>query len=154
MNGMLLLVFRVAGDAYAIEAARVVEVLPRVELRTVPHGPEALAGLLFYRGRMVPVIDLGMLFGTGPSPALLSTRIILANESSPPEGQASVGLIAGCVSEVQRVAEDRVVAPPPLLGPNPYLRSIVAGPDGLLPLVAVDRILADPVRRTLAEAAP
>ena len=66
---MLLLVFRVAGDAYAVEAARVVEVVPRVELRALPHAPEALAGLFRYRGRMVPVIDLGVLLGTGPVPA-------------------------------------------------------------------------------------
>ena len=36
---MLLLVFRIAGDAYAVEAARVVEVVPRVELRRCPTHP-------------------------------------------------------------------------------------------------------------------
>ena len=62
---MLLLVFRVAGDPYAIEATRVVEVVPRVELRALPHArPEALAGLFRYRGQMVPVIDLGVLLGS------------------------------------------------------------------------------------------
>src|SRR5207302_1737530 len=60
-DAMLLLVFRVAEDAYAIEAGRVVEVVPRVALRRLPHAPEALAGVFRYRGRVVPVIELGVL---------------------------------------------------------------------------------------------
>lgn len=151
---MLLLVFRIAGQAYAVEAARVVEVVPRVELRTVPHAPEPLAGLFRYRGRMVPVIDLGILLGNGPSPAVLSTRIILAGESLPAEGKTWVGLIAEQVSQVQQVDDDRIVAPPSALGQNPYLGSIVSSSDGLIPLVAIGRVLAEPLRAIMSEAAP
>ncbi len=118
---MLLLVFRIAGDVYAVEAARVVEVVPRVELRALPHAPEALAGLLQYRGRMVPVIDLGILLGSRRSPCLLSTRIILVDDRTPARGEARLGLIAEHVSDVRRVDDDQVIPPPALLGHNPYL---------------------------------
>ncbi len=153
---MLLLFFRVAGAEYAVEAARVVEVVPRVELRTLPHAPEALAGLLRYRGRMVPVVDLGLLLGDAPCPRLLSTRIILADERLPARGEALVGLIAEHVSEVRQVDGDRVIPPPSLLGQNPYLGAIVSSDGGLVPLIAVERVLAEPLRHSLAvaEAAP
>jgi len=151
---MLLLVFRVAGDAYAVEAARVVEVVPRIELRSLPHAPEALAGLFRYRGRMVPVIDLGILLGNGPCRCLLSTRIILVDEPLPAHGVAQVGLIAERVSDVYRVDDDRIIAPPPLLGQNPYLGSIVSTDLGLIPLIAIERVFAEPLRGILAEAAP
>jgi chemotaxis-related protein WspB len=151
---MLLLVFRVAGDSYAVEAARVVEVVPRVELRALPHAPEALAGLFRYRGRMVPVIDLGILLGSRPCPCLLSTRIILVDEPLPAHGVAEVGLIAEHVSDVLRVDDDRIIAPPPLLGRNPYLGSIASTDLGLVPLIAIDRVFSVPLRDILAEVAP
>jgi chemotaxis-related protein WspB len=74
---MLLLTFRVAQDLYAVDAARVAEVVPRVEPRPIPRTPAFLAGLFGYRGRVVPAIDLGLLLGNGPSPGRLSTRVIL-----------------------------------------------------------------------------
>lgn len=64
---MLLLVFQVAGESYAVEANRVIEVVPRVDLRRLPHAPAALAGLLRYRGQVVPVIDLGVFLAGIPA---------------------------------------------------------------------------------------
>jgi chemotaxis-related protein WspB len=155
---MLLLVFRVADDTYAVDAGRVVEVVPRVALRTLPHAPEALAGVFRYRGRVVPVVDLGVLLGVGACPVRLSTRIILVDDRPQARqrggDEAHLGLIAEHVSDVRRVGDDRVIPPSPLLVPNPYLGPIVSDDSGLIPLIAVERILAEPIRRALAEAAP
>ena len=63
---MLLLTFTAGANRYAVDVARVVELVPRVELRSVPHAPPFLAGLLGYRGKVVPVIDLGLLLGALP----------------------------------------------------------------------------------------
>ncbi len=82
---MLLLTFTAAGEHYALDVAGVIELVPRVELRAIPHAPAFLAGLLGYRGEVVPVIDLGLLLGSSPCPDRLSTRIILVN--SAPGGQ-------------------------------------------------------------------
>jgi chemotaxis-related protein WspB len=155
---MLLLVFRVAEDAYAVDAGRVVEVVPRVALRTLPHAPAALAGVFRYRGRVVPVIDLGVLLDVGPCPLLLSTRIILVDERTQGRhrgrDEARLGLIAAHVGDVRRVADSQVIPPSPLMVPNPYLGPIVSDDTGLIPLIAVERIMAEPIRRALAEAAP
>jgi chemotaxis-related protein WspB len=102
---------------------------------------------------MVPVVDLGVLLGHRPCPALLSTRIVLVDEPSTPAYQAALGLVAEHVSEVRQVAGDQVLAPPTMLGRNPYLGSIVSTEEGLIPLIAVERVLAEPLRRSLAEAA-
>jgi chemotaxis-related protein WspB len=147
---MLLLVFRVAEAPYAVEAGRVVEVVPRVVLRTLPHAPEALAGLFRYRGRVVPVIDLGVLLGDGPSPPRLSTRIIVVDDHMPARGRARLGLIAEHVVDVRRVDDDRIVPQAPPLGRNPYLGPIASVDSGLIPLLAVDRLLAEPLRDALA----
>jgi len=150
---MLLLVFRVAGQTYAVAAAQVVEVVPRVELRTLPHGPAALAGLARYRGQTVPVIDLGVLLGTGPCPPRLSTRIILIDEHLPARGKARIGLICEHVSDVQQVSDDRVVTEHSLLGRTPYLGPIVSTDTGLIPLLDINQLLSEPLGPALAEAA-
>jgi chemotaxis-related protein WspB len=81
---MLLLTFRAAASLYAIDVSHVVEVLPRIDLRRLPHAPASLAGLLDYRGVVVPVIDMGILLGSDACRTRLSTRIILVNCRSEP----------------------------------------------------------------------
>jgi chemotaxis-related protein WspB len=151
---MLLLVFRVADESYAVEAARVVEVIPRVELRSLPHAPHAVAGLFRYRGQTVPVIDLGVLLGAGPSAARLNTRIILVDERLPARGEARAGFIAEHVVDVLAVDDDRVQPRPTLLGRNPYLGAIVSTDSGLIPLLDVERLLAEPLAGITEEASP
>ena len=56
---MQLLTFTVAGQTYAIESRRVVEVLPLVPARPIPHTPAYIRGIFTYRGRLVPLLDLG-----------------------------------------------------------------------------------------------
>jgi chemotaxis-related protein WspB len=76
---MLLLTFRAAENLYAIDVTRVVEVVPRINLRRLPHAPSFLAGVFDYRGTVVPVIDLGVLLGSESCRDRLSTRTILVN---------------------------------------------------------------------------
>jgi chemotaxis-related protein WspB len=76
---MLLLTFRAAESLYAVDVARVVEVVPRVNLRRLPHAPAFIAGLFDYRGTVVPVIDLGTLLGSEKCRNQLSTRIVLVD---------------------------------------------------------------------------
>jgi chemotaxis-related protein WspB len=76
---MLVLTFQAAGNRYAIDVAHVVEVLPRIQLRPLPHAPSFLAGVFGYRGTVVPSVDLSVLLGTTGCRDWLSTRIILVD---------------------------------------------------------------------------
>ena len=49
--------------------------------RSIPHAPSFLAGLLGFRGKVIPVIDLGLLLSSVPCRDCLSTRIILVNDA-------------------------------------------------------------------------
>ncbi len=75
---MQLLTFTVGGQAYAIESTKVVEVLPLVKTRPIPHLPEYLPGIFTYRGRFVPLVDLGLRINGRPLALRLSTRVIVA----------------------------------------------------------------------------
>jgi chemotaxis-related protein WspB len=87
---------------------QIVEVVPLVKLRRLAHAPEAIAGVLRYRDRLVPVIDLSQILRHQPSQNHLSTRIVLVNSTlggALPE-PAVVGLIAERVVETGNYAID------------------------------------------------
>jgi chemotaxis-related protein WspB len=92
---MLLITFRAAESLFALDIARVVEVVPRINLRQFPHAPAFIAGLFDYRGTVVPVIDLGILLGSEACRNRLNTRIILVNGRMPAHVQLSRSPAAG-----------------------------------------------------------
>ena len=139
---MLVLMFRVAEVAYAVPVKRVVEVVPRVALRALPHAPDYLVGLLRYRGGAVPVVDLGLLMGRAACVDRLDTRIILVDAGiHGGSGMGYLGLIAERVEEVLPVDEARrAVAGLEIAGAS-YLGSVYETDDGLLQLVEPGKIL-------------
>ncbi|MGP0068277.1 MAG: chemotaxis protein CheW [Isosphaeraceae bacterium] len=144
---MLILTFSAGGNRYAVDVARVVELVPRVELRVMPHAPGFLAGYLGYRGQVVPVIDLGLLLGAGPCPDRLNTRIILVkytpeDHNQSEDGQAGklLGLIAEQVSDLTRVQPEQVTPAPMQLPQAPYLDTIAQTDEGFVPLIQVSKL--------------
>jgi chemotaxis-related protein WspB len=140
---MLVLTFRVAEVPYAVAVARVVEVVPRVPLRAIPHAPGYLAGLLRYRGGAVPVVDLGALMGGPACRDRLDTRIILVDgglHGGP--GPGFIGLVAERVEDVLAVDESRGCAAGLEIERAPYLGAVYETDDGLLQLVEPGEILA------------
>ncbi len=74
---MQLLSFTVGDEEYAIESRRVVEVLPLVTPRPIPHMPAFVRGIFIHRGRLVPLVDLGWRLANHPLRERLSTRVIV-----------------------------------------------------------------------------
>jgi chemotaxis-related protein WspB len=148
---MLVVTLQAHGSLYAVEAARIIEVAPRVELRPVPHAPAYLAGLLHYRGRVLPAIDLSLLLGGERSADRLSTRIVVLDRPGEVRGQPSLGLIAEHVSDVRNVPEDAEALPALPLPEAPYLGPIFQVGEDLLQLIFVDSLLSEPLRAALFE---
>src|SRR5580692_2688337 len=76
---VLFLLFQLGHDRYALEASRVLEVLPLLELKKLPGAPRGVAGIFNYRGRPVPAVDLSEMTLGRPASERLSTRIIVVN---------------------------------------------------------------------------
>jgi chemotaxis-related protein WspB len=94
---MLFLKFRVGSESYALDSARIAEVLPLLEITRVPHAPAGVAGLINYRGGCVPVVDLSELMLGEPARPHISTRLILVHY-----GEHLLGLIAEQATETMR----------------------------------------------------
>src|SRR6202051_5175749 len=97
MPAMLFLKFRIGSESYALDAAQIAEVLPLLEITRVPQAPVGVAGLINYRGKFVPVIDLSELMFGEPASPHISTRLILVRY-----GGHLLGLIAEQATETMR----------------------------------------------------
>jgi len=66
---------------YALEANRVIEVVPLLSLTRIPQAPKGVGGMFVYRGQAVPAIDLCEMTVGRPARERLSTRIIIIDYS-------------------------------------------------------------------------
>jgi chemotaxis-related protein WspB len=107
---MLLLLFKIGNGQYALDVTQIIEIVPLVKFKKIPHSPDYVAGLMNYRGQGTPVIDLNLLVDTVPFEDVLSTRIIIINNPFTGNNRRPLALIANSVIETVRV---NMTKPPP-----------------------------------------
>jgi chemotaxis-related protein WspB len=142
---MLLLTFRTGAGLYAIDARQVVEVVPRVGVRALPHAPDFLLGLLRYRGQVVPVVDFARLAGAALCHEALSTRVVVTTFTPHSHSGETrrLGIVAESVNQVLRARPDQVVLGGMDLAEAPYLGGLVQLDEGLVQLVKPEKILPE-----------
>lgn len=139
-----MVVFRVGDDLFAAGVQSVERVLRHQPARPVPDVPEWIDGVIEYRQRVVPVINLRRRFELPEVAARPETRMLVM--------QAGGEWIAVTVDAVLEVANAGDVAPPPpffrgLAGV--YMRGLVKRGDDLVIALDVDRLLTTTERLQL-----
>jgi len=143
---MLFLLFQLGNDRYALDATRVVEVLPLVNLKIIPQAPRGVAGIFNYRGRPVPAIDLSELTLGKSAEEKLSTRIILLDYLADDDQSHLIGLIAEHATEmIRRNKTDFTDAGLKLPG-VPFLGATLADERGVVQLIHDQKLLSNDVR--------
>ena len=146
---MLFLLFQLGNDRYVLDASRVVEVLPLLELKQLPQSPKGVAGLFNYRGQPVPAVDLSQLTLGQPASQRLSTRIIVVNYPDQTGKNLLLGLIAEHATEMIRRDTKDFVESGVNLGAAPYLGPVLMDGQGVIQWVHEQRLLSEKVRDLL-----
>lgn len=146
---MLLLQFQAGDDRYGLDVAEVIEVVPRVLFREIPHADCTVAGLINYRGTLVPVIDLTALLTGAPSRPFFSTRIILVNYPGHDGTGKILGLLAERVTETVSCTEADLQPPGIAVADAPYLGELCLHPDGAIQRVSTANLLTPELREAL-----
>jgi chemotaxis-related protein WspB len=146
---MLFLQFQIGADRYALEASRVVEVVPLVELKRIPHTPRGVAGMFNYRGEVVPAIDLTALTTGQPAAERLSTRILIVRTSVEGRGTRLLGLIAERATATLRKDERDFVDPRLTPGAASYLGPVLLDEQGVIQWIQEQKLLPENLRRLL-----
>ena|ERR1051325_9298242 len=106
---MLKLVFHIGPSPYSISASNVIEIVPLLPMRAIAGSPEYFAGMLEYRGRQIPVIDLCSLVTGKSAPKCFSTRIMVISALKKNQPQL-LGLIAEDVTQMIRNGDNMSAA--------------------------------------------
>lgn len=146
---MLLLLFHLGNDRCALESSQVMAVIPMVSLRKIPKAPDYVAGLLNYRGLLVPVIDLSQLTQGQPCQRRLSTRILLVNYLSQAGAPYVLGLLAERVTDTVKKEKTDFFSSGIKVQEAPYLGAIGIDEQGMIQCVRVEHLLPDSVRECL-----
>jgi len=146
---MLFLLFQAGNYRYVLEAAKVVEVLPLVNLTKISNAPRGVAGMFNYRGKPVPAVDLCELTQGQPADERLSTRIIVVNHPDESGKMRSLGLIATRVTATIKREQTDFVDPGFRLGNAPYLGPVMMDGQDCVQWVYEQRLLPDRLRDLL-----
>lgn len=140
---MLILLFYVGKDSYAIESSRVVEVIPRVPLRKTHHVPDYVAGLFNYRGKIAPVIDLCHLIQGTPSRFYLSTRIIMVKSANQDAKLQYLGLMAERIIHTLNKVETDFINSDDRMNEAPYLGEIILDQKRMIQRIHLEQLFTD-----------
>ena len=141
--------FFVEKNRYAIATKEVIEIVPWVTLNEIPHAPEYVAGLLNYRGIIVPVIDLTHLMTGTPSKRILSTRIILVSYPEKNDKKHILGILAEQIAAIDDQKKKRFVDSGITVADAPYLGNISIDEKETTQMVRIEALLPDALRETL-----
>jgi chemotaxis-related protein WspB len=147
---MLCLSLYIGEEQYALPAQEIVEVLPLLRLRRLPHVPDYVRGLLNYHGRMVPVIDLNVLAHLEPCREQFSTRVILVQPRLGNDQQTMLGLLAEQATDTLQIPRGRLQDAGRLLQDAPYLGQVALDGEQTVQLVNAAGLLTAEVLALLA----
>ena len=106
------LAFLVAGEEYAVELARIREIVSAPAITTVPRSSKDVIGICSVRGLLVTVIDLRRRLRVPEAPASRHSRILLSQTDS---GEV-VGLFVDEVKHVVRLRSSEIEIAHAVLG--------------------------------------
>jgi purine-binding chemotaxis protein CheW len=93
------LTFQMSGKAYGLEIINIKEIIEYGDLTDVPMTPDFILGVINLRGRVVPLIDLGLLFsGSSVVPSKRTSIIIFEMKTS--DLHLEIGITVDIVNEV------------------------------------------------------
>ena len=102
---------RLGGETYGIDILQVQEIREIDRVTRVPHVAAFVRGVINLRGAIVPVVDLGLMFGFERAMKLQAASAIVLNVE-----RRLVGLVVESVSDVVALAEDEILPAPELGG--------------------------------------
>jgi len=101
---------RVADADYVLPAADVLQMESFAGATKVPGAAAEVAGLVQIRGRVVPVLDLRVVFGFPTIEPTINSRVVVMNH-----GERTIGLLVDSAREVLKIPAADFQPPPPVI---------------------------------------
>lgn len=137
MRGKFL-TFLVGDVGYGIEISYVVEIISVQDITLVPHTHTYVKGIINLRGTVVPVIDMGMRFGSEEIVYTDKTCIIVLSMDD-----MSVGILVDGVQDVTDIDDSDIQDPPKTTGnsiKNHFIKAVGVSSGEVKQLIDVYRV--------------
>jgi purine-binding chemotaxis protein CheW len=105
------LTFTLADEVFAVDVARVREILEYTSITKVPQTPDFMRGVINLRGNVVPVVDMRLKFGLESTERTINTCIIVVEVQMGDEAVV-LGALADSVQEVIEMEPGQIEAAP------------------------------------------
>ena len=138
------LTFTLGEEEFALDIAKVREVLDYISITKVPRMPEYLRGVINLRGNVVPVVDLRMKLGMAAIEKTVNTCIVIV-EIERDDEVVQMGALTDSVQEVMDL-DHRQVEPPPRLGINiqtEFIKGMGKRDDKFIIILDIDKVLSE-----------
>ncbi|MBZ2160541.1 chemotaxis protein CheW [Alteromonas stellipolaris] len=99
--------FVLADEHYALDIKTVKEIRGYEQVTKIANAPAFIKGVINLRGDIVPIVDLRLKFNVGKATYTEFTIVIMLNIQD-----RIVGIVVDGVSDVIRLMEDQILAPP------------------------------------------
>lgn len=136
--------FTLDDEIFAVDVARVREILEFRGTTRIPQVPEYLRGVINLRGSVVPVVDLRLLFGLSATQSTINTCVIVL-EINVENETVIAGALADSVREVLELEPAEIEAAPRLgtrLNTD-FIKGMGKRNDQFLMLLDIDRVFGD-----------
>ncbi len=133
------LTFTLGQEQYGVDILKVQEIRGWETLREMHDVPSCIKGVLDFRGRIIPIVDLRIRFGVEPVEYLPTTVVIVLSRG---DGDM-MGVVVDAVSDVLSIRSDDI-KPPPRLGAlidNEYVTGMVSLEQGMVMLIDAERLI-------------
>lgn len=138
-NRLELLLFRLAGrQSFAINVFKVQEVLTLPKMTALPKSHSVVMGVIYLRGRALPVFDLSFAIGMKPQTPTPESTVIVTEYNS----TVQAFLVAGIRRIVNLNWED-ILPPPVATGRGHFLTAITRLDEEIIEIIDVEKVLAE-----------
>jgi chemotaxis-related protein WspB len=137
---MLFVIIGIEQGKYAIPACDIIEIAPSAPIKNVTGTSRGVAGLIEYRGRVIPLLDLGELCRGVASAERPTTRILIVRSKS---NGGLFGIRAERVTSTARI-DDGMFEAVAVSGP-PYLTGVALSSGAIIQRIDLDCLLGEDV---------
>jgi len=138
------LTFKLSDEVFAVDVAKVREILDYTQATKVPNTPEFMRGVINVRGNVVPVMDMRLKFGLSATEKTVDTCIVVM-EIVVEEDKTTLGALVDSVQEVFEL-EANQIEPPPRIGTRwrtDFIRGIGKRNNELIIILDTDKVFSN-----------
>lgn len=146
---MLLLLFHTGNDCFGIDVNNVIEISPIVNFKMIPNSDDNVAGMINYRGIIVPLIDLTFVLSKNKTRDFFNSRIIICNYETKNNKKNILGLLAEKVTETIPCNENDFKNKGIEVEDAKYLGDVLLTENGIIQRIDVHKILPEKLRESL-----